>query len=424
MIEKNIKLGIVGLGYVGLPLAIEFGKKIQTIGFDINDKRIQNLKKDLDLTLEVESKEFELSTYLNFTSDINDLRECNYYIVTVPTPINKNYEPDLSFLESASKMLGTIIKKNDIIIYESTVFPGATEEICCPILEQESKLKFNTDFFCGYSPERINPGDKVHRIADIVKVTSGSTVKTAEKIDNLYSLVALSGTHRAESIKVAEAAKVIENIQRDVNIALVNELSVVFNKLNINTKEVLKAARTKWNFLDFRPGLVGGHCIGIDPYYLTYKSREVGYDPQIILAGRKLNESMYSFIGDSVVNAMIENNISLSRPKLLILGLTFKENCPDLRNSKVFDLIKFFEQKNFDIDVYDPWITDASSNELVNINLISEINTNQYDTAIIAVAHNCYQDMLNKNIKSYVKKNHVIYDMKHFLDPNLVTSSI
>ena len=420
----NIKLGIIGLGYVGLPLAVEFGKNIETIAHDINVKRINELKLGIDKTLEVLEENMNSSKLLRFTNDIMDLKECNYYIVTVPTPIDKNNNPDLSFLESASESLGKIIGVNDIVIFESTVFPGATEEICCPILEKYSGLKFNKDFFCGYSPERINPGDKVHKITDIIKVTSGSNHEVAIKVDNLYKIVALAGTHKASSMKVAEAAKVIENIQRDINIALINEISIICEKLNIETKEVLSAARTKWNFLDFKPGLVGGHCIGIDPYYLTYRAKQAGYEPELILAGRKLNESMSKIIVNTFINLMLTKNINLSNPKVLILGLTFKENCPDLRNSKVFDLVEQLKLKNFDVDVFDPWVSKDLIKDNEEINLVNSMKKDYYDGAIVAVGHDCYKDMLNREIISLVKKTHVIYDMKYLLDPNLVTSSI
>ena len=353
---KEIKIAVVGLGYVGLPLAIEFGLKRSVIGFDINVTRINELKKGEDVTLETTNEEIKNAVHLSFTNKIEDIKDCKIYIITVPTPIDQDKKPDLTPLKKASESVGSILKKNDIVIYESTVFPGATEEICVPIIENKSGLIFNKDFYCGYSPERINPGDKEHRITNIKKVTSGSTPEIATVVDNLYSEIISAGTHKASSIKVAEAAKVIENTQRDVNIALINELALIFNKLEIDTESVLEAAGTKWNFLPFKPGLVGGHCIGVDPYYLTHKALEVGYNPEIILAGRRINDSMGYFIVSQVSKLMAKKNIQLDNANILIMGLAFKENCPDIRNTKVIDLINEFKDLNFDVDVYDPWV--------------------------------------------------------------------
>ncbi|HBK0767178.1 TPA: nucleotide sugar dehydrogenase, partial [Escherichia coli] len=349
------KIGIIGLGYVGLPLAVEFGKILPTIGFDINKKRISELSNYIDNTLECTTEELKQAHNLIYSSELNLLSTCNFFIVTVPTPIDKHKQPDLTPLVKASESIATILKKGDIVVYESTVYPGATEEVCIPILEKNSGLKFNVDFFAGYSPERINPGDKEHRVTNILKITSGSTPETADKVDEVYNLIIEAGTHKASSIKVAEAAKVIENTQRDVNIALINELSIIFNKLNIDTLEVLEAAGTKWNFLPFRPGLVGGHCIGVDPYYLTHKAQSAGYHPEIILAGRRLNDNMGHFVVSQLVKKMISKKIQIENSNVLILGLTFKENCPDLRNTKVVDIISELKEYNINVDVFDPW---------------------------------------------------------------------
>jgi len=350
------KIGVIGLGYVGLPLAVEFGKNYPTIGFDINANRIAELKTGIDRTLETSKKDLDDSTHLTFSDVTEKLAQCNVYIVTVPTPINEHKQPDLSPLMKASALLGSVIKRDDIIIYESTVYPGATEEICVPILEQVSGLTFNTDFFVGYSPERINPGDKEHRVTNIFKITSGSTPETADTVDALYNVIITAGTHKASSIKVAEAAKIIENTQRDVNIALINELAILFNKLNIDTEEVLLAAGTKWNFLPFKPGLVGGHCISVDPYYLTHKAQAVGYNPEIILAGRRLNDNMGCYIASQVIKLMLKKSIHITKARILIMGLTFKENCPDIRNTRVVDIINEFKTYGAQVDVYDPWV--------------------------------------------------------------------
>jgi len=410
---KDIKIAVVGLGYVGLPLAIEFGSKRSVIGFDINETRINELKKGLDVTLETTQEEIKNAAHLSFTNKIEDIKECKVYIITVPTPIDQDNKPDLIPLKKASESVGSIINKDDIVIYESTVFPGATEEICVPIIENISGLIFNKDFFCGYSPERINPGDKEHRITNIKKVTSGSTPEIATIVDNLYSEIITAGTHKASSIKVAEAAKVIENTQRDVNIALINELALIFNKLEIDTESVLEAAGTKWNFLPFRPGLVGGHCIGVDPYYLTHKALEVGYNPEIILAGRRINDNMGYFIVDQVSELMAKKNIKLDNANILIMGLTFKENCPDIRNTKVIDLINTFESLNCNVDVYDPWIYSEDALSEYNIQLIDKPYSKKYDAIVLAVAHDKIKKISLKELKTYGKDNHVIYDIKY-----------
>jgi len=407
------KIGIVGLGYVGLPLAVAFSKNFNVIGLDISKSRIAELNSGIDSTLEVEASSLKGNKRISFTWDAHDLNSCNYIIITVPTPVDSNNLPDLSPLISASRTIGSILQKNVTVIYESTVYPGATEEICVPILESESGLKFNKDFFVGYSPERINPGDKHHRIENIVKVTSGSSPEIAEKIDELYASIILAGTHKASSIKVAEAAKVIENTQRDVNIALVNELSIIFNSLEIDTEEVLNAAGTKWNFLPFRPGLVGGHCIGVDPYYLTYKSEKVGYNPEIILAGRKLNDSMGSYIANQLILEMVKKSIDVKNSKVLIMGLTFKENCPDTRNTKVIDIIRVLSKNVALVDCYDPWVDNKLVREQYKINQISLPSEDHYDAIILAVAHSKFEELGIVNIRKFGKSNHVIYDLKY-----------
>ena len=413
---SDTPIAIVGLGYVGLPLAVEFGRKRNVIGFDINESRIKELKKGIDKTLETTDEELKDALYLRYSNNLEDLKECNIFIITVPTPIDKNKQPNLSPLKDASEAIGSILKKGDLVIYESTVYPGATEEVCVPILENISGLSFNKDFYCGYSPERINPGDKEHRITTIKKVTSGSTPKIAIKVDELYQEIITAGTHKASSIKVAEAAKVIENTQRDVNIALINELSLIFNKLNIDTESVLEAAGTKWNFLPFRPGLVGGHCIGVDPYYLTHKALEVGYNPEMILAGRRINDNMGFFVADNVSKLMNKNGIHVEGANILIMGLAFKENCPDIRNTRVVDLIEQFDSFNCSTEVYDPWVDkDAAMNEY-NINLIEEPMDGKYDAIILAVAHDVFKNLSSEQIKTFGKENHVIYDIKYLLD--------
>ena len=413
---KAKKIAIIGLGYVGLPLAVEFGKKREVIGFDINQKRITQLKDGNDSTLEVSLQELKCATQLSYSTNIDDIKDCEFYIVTVPTPIDKNKMPDLMPLEKASETVGKVLKKGDIVIYESTVYPGATEEICVPILEQHSGLKFNESFYCGYSPERINPGDKEHRLAKIKKVTSGSTAIVANIVDELYQEIIVAGTHKASSIMVAEAAKVIENTQRDVNIALINELSLIFNRLNIDTEEVLKAAESKWNFLPFRPGLVGGHCIGVDPYYLTHKAIEVGYNPEMILAGRRLNDNMGIYIADQVSKLMIKKRIHVADANILIMGLTFKENCPDLRNTRVIDLVSEFENFNCNVDVYDPWVDQAEAYRELGIKVVSEPTNSNYDAIVLAVAHNEFKQMTLNQIKAFGKDSHVIYDIKYLFE--------
>jgi len=413
---KNTKIAIIGLGYVGLPLAVEFGKVFETIGFDINKSRIEELLGGKDSTLEVTSHEFQEATKLSYTIDAKDIQNCNIFIVTVPTPIDKHKKPDLTPLVNASKTVGRLLKKDDLVIYESTVYPGATEEVCVPILEQHSGLNFNQDFFCGYSPERINPGDKEHRIAMIKKVTSGSTLGAADRVDTLYQSIITAGTHKAGSIKIAEAAKVIENTQRDVNIALINELAMIFNKLDIDTEAVLEAAGTKWNFLPFRPGLVGGHCIGVDPYYLTHKAIEADYHPEMILAGRRLNDNMGSYIVDQVSKLMIKKRIHVVDANVLIMGLTFKENCPDLRNTRVADLVTEFEIFNCNVDVYDPLADQAEAYREYGITLVSEPNNSNYDAIVLAVAHDEFKQMTLSQIKAFGKDSHVIYDIKYLFE--------
>jgi len=422
----NDRIAIIGLGYVGLPLAVEFGKHIETIGFDINQSRIQELIDGKDSTLEVEFEELSEAIKLTYTTSPEDISSCNIYIVTVPTPIDQHKRPDLTPLIRSSETIGKLLDQNDIVIYESTVYPGATEEVCVPILEKESGLTYAVSdagnsrlpanrFFCGYSPERINPGDKEHRVTTIKKVTSGSTSEAAEKIDFLYQTIITAGTHRASSIKVAEAAKVIENTQRDVNIGLINELSLIFNRLNIDTESVLEAAGTKWNFLPFRPGLVGGHCIGVDPYYLTHKAIEVGYNPEMILAGRRLNDSMGGYVADQVAKLMTKKRIHVVDANILIMGLTFKENCPDLRNTRVVDLVDEFKNFNCNIDVYDPWVDKAEAEYEYDITPVDRPEPDKYDAIVLAVSHSEFVEMGVEKIRGYGKDNHVIYDIKYIL---------
>ena len=415
---KIKKIALIGLGYVGLPLAIEFGKKFKVIGFDISKDRINLLKKNEDPNLEISKKEFLDSTHLSFSNTVDDIKDCNIFIITVPTPIYNNKMPDLTALKKSSQTVGSVLKKNDIVIYESTVFPGATEEFCVPILEKQSKLKFNTDFYCGYSPERINPGDKKHRLIDIKKVTAGSTPQIATEVDKLYKIIISAGTYKAESIKVAEAAKVIENTQRDLNIALINELALIFKKMNIDTEQVLNAACTKWNFLPFRPGLVGGHCIGVDPYYLTYKANKIGYYPEIILAGRKINDNMAAYVAKEVLKLMNSKDIQIAKANILIMGLTFKENCPDYRNSRVVDLIREFKNFNCNVDVYDPLVDKKKFAYEYKIEVIEKPIKNKYDATIIAVAHDEFKSLTKKQIRAYGKPNHVLYDIKYLLKSN------
>ena len=415
---KIKKIAVVGLGYVGLPVAIEFGKKREVIGFDINKGRINLLKKAEDPTLAVDKKDFKEAIYLNFTNNADDIKDCNIFIITVPTPVDENKKPNLYSLEKSSETVGSLLKKGDIVIYESTVFPGATEEICVPILEKNSKLKFNKDFYCGYSPERINPGDKTHTLSKIKKITAGSTSEIATEVDELYKEIIVAGTHKTKNIKEAEAAKIIENTQRDINIALINELSLIFNKLGIDTESVLEAAATKWNFLPFRPGLVGGHCIGVDPYYLTFKANEIGYNPEMILAGRKLNDGMGLHVVNEVSKLMTKKKIQIMKSNILIMGFTFKENCPDHRNTRVIDLIKIFKSFGCNVDVYDPWIDKKKVINEYKIEPIDKPINDKYDVIVIAVAHDEFKSMNEKQIRSYGKNNHVLYDIKYLLKEN------
>ncbi|MEJ3626151.1 Vi polysaccharide biosynthesis UDP-N-acetylglucosamine C-6 dehydrogenase TviB [Vibrio vulnificus] len=415
-ILDNAKVGIIGLGYVGLPLAVEFGKLRQTIGFDINQARINELSAGHDSTLECSDTELAEATQLVYTTSLDALKECNVFIVTVPTPIDEHKQPDLTPLIKASETLGKVIKQGDVIIYESTVYPGATEDDCIPVVERVSGLKFNQDFFAGYSPERINPGDKEHRVTNILKVTSGSTPEVAEYVDQIYKTIIVAGTHKASCIKVAEAAKVIENTQRDVNIALINELSIIFNKLGIDTLEVLEAAGTKWNFLPFRPGLVGGHCIGVDPYYLTHKAQSVGYHPEMILAGRRLNDGMGQYVVSQLVKKMLKKRIHVEGANVLVMGLTFKENCPDLRNTKVVDIVAELKEYNINVDIIDPWCSNAEAQHEYGLSLCEQPKANHYDAIIMAVAHNEFRDMGAEAIRALGKDEHVLYDLKYILD--------
>lgn len=412
---ENLKLAIIGLGYVGLPLAVEFGKKRPVVGFDINDKRIAELKSGHDHTLETESEELQAAKHLSFTTSMNDLGQCNCFIVTVPTPIDEHNQPDLTPLIKASETIGKVLKQGDVVIYESTVYPGATEEDCIPVLEKFSGLKFNQNFYAGYSPERINPGDKEHRVTTIKKVTAGSTPETADLVDALYNEIITVGTHKAPCIKVAEAAKVIENTQRDVNIALINELAIIFNKMGIDTEAVLQAAGTKWNFLPFRPGLVGGHCIGVDPYYLTHKAQSIGYHPEIILAGRRLNDSMGAYVVSQLVKAMTKRRIHVDGARVLVLGLTFKENCPDLRNTKIVDILRELQEYNVKADVFDPWIDIAEAQHEYGITPIQQPEPGAYDAVIVAVAHHQFKELGAEGIRAFGKPGHVLYDLKYVL---------
>ena len=415
----DIKISVIGLGYVGLPLAIEFGKKYNVVGFDINPKRINELKNKIDKTMEVSKKDMEEASYLSYSSNIRDIEDCNYYIVTVPTPIDENKKPDLKPLLSATKTVGSVLKKGDIVVYESTVYPGCTEEECVPVLENESELKFNIDFFCGYSPERINPGDKEHTLAKIKKVVSGSTKEAADKINKLYGSIIEAGTYPVSSIKVAEAAKVIENTQRDINIAFINELAIIFNKMGIDTQEVLEAAGTKWNFLKFKPGLVGGHCIGVDPFYLTFKSQRMGYHPEIILAGRRLNDNMGIFIANRIIKLMIKKGKKIEGAKILIFGITFKENVPDIRNSKVIGIIKELIDFGCNVNVFDPIAYKEEVKSEYGIEMIEkeEIYNDGYEAAILAVSHNEFK---NFDFSFFKKNGSIIYDIKGVIDRSIV----
>ena len=414
---EQLKIAIIGLGYVGLPLAVEFGKHVATVGFDINLERIQALKNGIDHTLEVSEQQLKQTNFLNYSSDIQQLAESNFYIVTVPTPIDDFKQPDLTPLVKASQSIAGVLKKGDIVVYESTVYPGATEEVCIPVLEQQSGLKFNQDFFVGYSPERINPGDKQRHVTNILKITSGSTVEVADYIDDVYNLIITAGTYKAPNIKVAEAAKVIENTQRDVNIALMNELALIFNKMGIDTEEVLKAAGTKWNFLNFRPGLVGGHCIGVDPYYLTHKAQSIGLHPEIILAARRLNDRMGEYVATQLIKEMVKQRIQVVGARILVMGLSFKENCPDIRNTKIVDLIEALKEYDLDLDIYDPWVDAAEVEKEYGLRPITRLDANhQYDAIVLALAHDQFRQMSAGDFKELGKAKYVLYDLKYILD--------
>ncbi|MBF0152511.1 MAG: Vi polysaccharide biosynthesis UDP-N-acetylglucosamine C-6 dehydrogenase TviB [Magnetococcales bacterium] len=420
MLIDQSKICVLGLGYVGLPLAIEFGKFFPTVGFDLRAERVAELREKHDSTLEVDAAELAAATHLTYATDIQAIRECNVYIVAVPTPIDRQKRPDLQPLLGASQLVGQVLQPGDLVIYESTVYPGATEEDCVPILERESGLVFNQDFVVGYSPERINPGDKTHRLTTIVKVTSGSTPEAAERVDALYRRIVRAGTHRASSIRVAEAAKVIENTQRDVNIALINELAMIFNRLGINTQEVLEAAGSKWNFLPFRPGLVGGHCIGVDPYYLTHKAQEIGYHPEMILAGRRINDNMGLYIASQVVKLMTVRHINVPAARILVMGLTFKENCPDLRNTKVVNMVEEFRSYGSQVDVFDPWASAEEARHEYGIPLCVSPDVGAYDAVVIAVGHHQFREMGAAGIRAFGKPHSVLYDLKYVLPTNAV----
>jgi UDP-N-acetyl-D-glucosamine/UDP-N-acetyl-D-galactosamine dehydrogenase len=410
---RKCRIGIVGLGYVGLPLAVEFGKHFDTVGFDIKPHRIAELTSGRDSTLEVTRAELKAATRLSFSTDLDSLKRCRVLIVTVPTPIDEYKRPDLTPLVKASETVGKALSKGAVVVYESTVYPGCTEEVCVPILERESGLEFNRDFFVGYSPERINPGDKEHRLTTIKKVTSGSTPEAAEFVDKLYGTIVTAGTHRASSIRVAEAAKVIENTQRDVNIALINELALIFNRLGLDTEEVLNAAGSKWNFLPFKPGLVGGHCIGVDPYYLTHKAQSIGYHPEMILAGRRLNDNMGLYVAGEIIKLMTAKRIHVKGARTLVLGMTFKENCPDIRNSKVIDVVRELGKYGAQVDIYDPWADGQECRHEYGIRPIKTLTPKRYDVAVVAVAHREFRDMGPEGVRRLCKKTHVLYDIKH-----------
>ena len=420
----DLKVAVIGLGYVGLPLAVEFGKKIPVVGFDIYQKRIDELKSGQDHTLEVSPEELKQANQLSYSANLEDLQSCNFFIVTVPTPIDEFKQPDLTPLVKASTSIGHVLKKGDVVVYESTVYPGATEETCIPVLEKVSGLKFNQDFFAGYSPERINPGDKLHRVTNILKITSGSTPEVAEFVDQVYNLVIEAGTHKATSIKVAEAAKVIENTQRDVNIALINELAVIFNKMGIDTEAVLKAAGTKWNFLPFRPGLVGGHCIGVDPYYLTHKAQSLGLHPEIILAARRLNDRMGEYVATQLIKEMVNKRIQVVGSKILVMGLSFKENCPDVRNTKIVDMVNALKEYSLNIDIYDPWVNESEVLHEYGLMPIKDIKKQTYDAIVIAVSHDQFRELGIEKIKEFGCENCVIYDLKYSFDKTATTIRI
>ncbi len=419
---RGTRVGVIGLGYVGLPLAVEFGRQYPTTGYDINRERIRQLSRGRDSTLEVSSKELKHSTNLVFSTNIRALKRCNTYIVTVPTPIDQYKRPDLGPMIMASESVGQVLSKHDLVVYESTVYPGCTEEVCVPILERVSGLKFNRDFFVGYSPERINPGDKQHRLTSIVKVTAGSTPIAADRVEALYASIVNAGTYRAPSIRVAEAAKVIENTQRDVNIALINELALIFKRMGINTEEVLKAAGTKWNFLPFWPGLVGGHCIGVDPYYLTHKAQEIGYHPEMILAGRRINDNMGLYIAGEIVKLLTDKSMPVKGARILMMGLTFKENCPDLRNTKVVDVVRELQRYSAKVDIFDPWAAAAATQHEYGLKLVRKPRAGFYDAIVLAVGHAVFKEMGLKSIRGFAKKRHVIYDIK-YLFPAQATNS-
>ena len=410
---RKCRIGVVGLGYVGLPLAVEFGKHFETIGFDVNPQRVAQLRKGRDTTLEVSRAELRAASRLTFTTDLERLRRCHVFIVTVPTPIDGYKRPDLTPLVRASESVGSVLGKGAVVIYESTVYPGCTEEVCVPILERVSGLKFNRDFFAGYSPERINPGDKEHRLTTIRKVTSGSTPEIADFVDQLYGTIVTAGTHKTSSIRVAEAAKVIENTQRDVNIALINELALIFNRLGIDTEEVLNAAGSKWNFLPFRPGLVGGHCIGVDPYYLTHKAQEIGYHPEMILAGRRLNDNMALHVAGQITRLMASKRIHVKGARVLVLGITFKENCPDIRNSKVADVVRELDKQGALVEVYDPWASAAECRHEYGLAPVRELKPGRYDAAVVAVAHRQFRELGARGVRRLCRRRHVLYDIKH-----------
>jgi UDP-N-acetyl-D-galactosamine dehydrogenase len=411
--SQDIKIAVVGLGYVGLPLAVEFGRRQSVVGYDLSEARVAQLRDGHDLNLEISTEVLLDAKDLSLTNQISDLASCNIFVITVPTPIDKHLQPDLSPLIAASKAIGSLLKPDDVVIYESTVYPGCTVEVCVPVLERESGLTFNTDFFCGYSPERINPGDKTHRLPDIVKVTSGSTPEIADKVDALYSSIITAGTYRAPSIMVAEAAKVIENTQRDLNIALINELAIIFERMGIDTEEVLEAAGSKWNFLHFRPGLVGGHCIGVDPYYLTHKAQSIGYHPEIILAGRRLNDNMGRYVAAQLIKALLQRRIPVNGARVLVLGLAFKENCPDLRNTGVVKILTELNDYNCLVDVHDPWVDAQEAKSEYGIELVESPQLGVYDAIVIAVGHDCFARDGAERLRSYGAKNHVLYDLKY-----------
>ena len=412
---KNLRIGVIGLGYVGLPLAVEFGKKYPTVGFDVNAERVAELCRGEDSTLEASPEELADARHLSYTTDASDLADCNFYVVTVPTPIGDSNRPLLTPLRLASQTIGDVLKKGDVVVYESTVYPGATEEFCVPILEKQSGFRMNQDFFVGYSPERINPGDKEHRLPSILKVTSGSTPEATDYVDDVYKTIITAGTHKTSSIKVAEAAKVIENTQRDVNIALVNELAMIFERVGIDTEEVLEAAGTKWNFLPFRPGLVGGHCIGVDPYYLTYKAQQLGYHPQMILAGRRINDNMSLYVASQIIKRLLRKGIQPLKARGLILGLAFKENCPDVRNTKVVDIANELASYGIDVDICDPWIDAGEARHEYGVDLVEDPAEGTYDLVIIAVAHDQFKAMGEQGIRAFGKPTSVLYDIKYVL---------